>query len=115
MDMHSGGGTKLGKFEKILMQGREDDATKRFTELFGRDPNHVTCDCCGEDYSVGEYATLAEATLYDREKYTYAEPFDWRARPTGKTVESIEDYLAKDTVLVIYKDGSSNHPYDHLT
>ena len=53
MDMHSGGGCKLGA-EYIYIQADEDDATAIFKGVFDIDPYNVTCDCCGEDYSIYE-------------------------------------------------------------
>jgi len=32
-----------------------------------RNPNRVTCTCCGEDYSVSEHENLEQATAYERE------------------------------------------------
>ena len=53
MDMHSGGGAKLD-YENILIHAPERRAREIFEEYFERDSNNVTCECCGEDYSVSE-------------------------------------------------------------
>jgi hypothetical protein len=43
-----------------------------FYAVFGRNPNRVTCTCCGEDYSISGYADLAQATGYERHcEYVY--------------------------------------------
>lgn len=59
-DMHSGGGRK-SKYELYILAGDKEAATEEFKKLTGRDPDHVTCYCCGEDYSVVEYDTLEDA------------------------------------------------------
>lgn len=97
-DMHSGGSAKVeinGKEKcKIYVELPEDEAMSYFEEKFGRDPYNVTCDCCGEDYSINEYDTLEEATSYHREVYG----------PHGmKTKISVEEYAKRDDVLIIRK------------
>lgn len=66
MDMHSGGSTKVKTYEYIYIQMAEEDARTFFSTTFGRNPNRVTCDCCGPDYLIDEYSTLEEATKYER-------------------------------------------------
>jgi hypothetical protein len=66
MDMHSGGGRKL-EWEYIWIEGDEATARDLFEARFGRDPDNVTCSCCGQDYSVSEYDTLKAATSYERQ------------------------------------------------
>ena len=67
-DMHSGGGQKLD-WAKIYIQAPEEEAVVIFSNRFGRDPENVTCNCCGEDYSVSESKTLGEATEYHRKPF----------------------------------------------
>jgi hypothetical protein len=65
-DMHSGGDQKLD-WGHIFIEADEERARVVFQERFGRDPDNVTCDCCGADYSVTECKyTLAQATGYER-------------------------------------------------
>ena len=52
-DMHSGGDRKLSD-EVVYVEGNEATACERFERLFGRNPFNVTCQCCGEDFSVTE-------------------------------------------------------------
>lgn len=66
MDMHSGGGTKEGAFDKIFIEAAEDMAQVIFYNRFGHNPNRVSCTCCGEDYSITESETLEAATGYHR-------------------------------------------------
>jgi len=68
MDMNSGGGRKLPQ-SLIYVEGMPRLASQLFECRLGRDPHHVTCNCCGCDYSVSNYAvaTLDEATDYDRD------------------------------------------------
>lgn len=64
-DMRSGGGTKEG-VSHIYIEAAEAEATAIFCTRFGHHPSRVSCDCCGEDYAIDEYPTLAEATWYER-------------------------------------------------
>ena len=67
MDMHSGGRQKLD-WAYIYVEADNDNAAKVFMHRFGRNPNNISCSCCGEDYSFWtEYETLEEATTYDRD------------------------------------------------
>lgn len=82
-DMSSGGGTKVfidgkGK-DYIFIELPEADAISYFEQRFGRDPNNVTCNCCGEDYSINGYKTLEDATRYNRQ--------DWRTNEFHSTVD----------------------------
>jgi hypothetical protein len=81
MDMHSGGGCKLD-WEYIYIEAPEEEAIEVFSNKFGRDPEDVTCDCCGPDYCISEYDTLEEATRYD-------------------VISSLEEYLERDDVFVM--------------
>ena len=53
-DMHSGGECKLGAENIYIEADSEDTAIEVFEAVFYRDPHHVTCNCCGQDYSVYE-------------------------------------------------------------
>jgi hypothetical protein len=65
-DMHSGGGTKEEPYEKIYIEAPEAEAKVIFFNRFGHNPERVSCTCCGEDYSVHEHPSLAEATGFQR-------------------------------------------------
>ncbi len=65
MDMHSGGGQKL-EWAHIYIEAPEKEAKLIFQNAFGRNPERVTCTCCGEDYSVTEAVSLAQASGYER-------------------------------------------------
>lgn len=90
-DMYSGGSCKQKPFDYIYIEAPEDVAREVFILHFGHDPDDVTCDCCGEDYAVEDYDTLEEATAYQRRGY-------------GKPTESLEDYIARGDVLLIYEE-----------
>jgi hypothetical protein len=64
-DMSSGGRQKLD-WHYIFIELPEKEALSFFALRFGRDPYNVTCDCCGQDYSVHQYPTLLQATGYHR-------------------------------------------------
>lgn len=86
MDMASGGGCKTG-YEYIYIEAdSEYDAIERFELEFGRDPNNITCECCGEDFSISsDSSTLEEATEYER------------------SGESLEEFLLNDYIKVVHK------------
>lgn len=94
MDMHSGGGQKLD-WAHIFIEAAEADAKVIFYNRFKRNPERVTCTCCGEDYSISEYADLAQATAFERGcDYAYVMPDgtektddDWGALPLDKRIE----------------------------
>lgn len=52
-DMHSGGRQKL-HFGTCVIEAGEKAAVSAFREKYHRDPEHISCECCGEDYSVWE-------------------------------------------------------------
>jgi hypothetical protein len=93
MDMHSGGGRKLD-FEYLWIEAPEDEAKRVFYNRFGRNPEKVTCTCCGDDYSISEYASLDEATKYERTHYR------------TKEIQPLQEYLAerKMTAVIYAKD-----------
>lgn len=68
-DMSSGGGRKL-QWNFIYIEAGKKDAIRVFGELFGRDPENVTCRCCGGDYSINEYPSLEDASSYERRERT---------------------------------------------
>lgn len=95
MDMSSGGSTKEPPYEYIYIEAPEAEAKVIFYNRFGHNPERVTCTCCGEDYSISEEPSLAQASAYDRNEPSYT------ARPTPPPVLTVEEYQAKPEVLVI--------------
>lgn len=69
-DMHSGG-TQKSKHDMYLIEAESElSAVTVFRNETGRDPNHVTCGCCGEDYSIIEWDSkeqLMESMAYERD------------------------------------------------
>lgn len=98
MDMHSGGGQKLD-WSHIYIEAPEDEARRVFYAKFGRNPDNVTCDCCGNDYTVDESPSLALATAHERGLRSYRGVFDKDKRewvyPNGS-----DWYLEPDEVPV---------------
>ena len=81
-DMHSGGGQKL-QWAHIFIEAGESEAKEFFEAAFDRDPDHVTCNCCGGDYSIREVTgELEQITGYHR--HAAIEYFE---KATGKVVE----------------------------
>lgn len=95
MDMHSGGSCKIKidgvKKQYIYIELPEGQAVQFFEDKFNCSPYNVTCNCCGEDYSIDESESLEEATEYDRH--------DW----STKESVSVEEYAKRDDVLIIRK------------
>jgi hypothetical protein len=96
MDMHSGGKLKT-PFTHIYVDAPLDEALEIFKDTFKRDPNNVTCKCCGEDFVYEEYSSLEEATAYDRECGWVGKKYD------SKSAElSLEEYFSgKNKVIFI--------------
>ncbi len=115
MDMHSGGGLKIDGADRIFIEGPEGPARELFTSRFDRDPDNVTCECCGEDYSVSEYSSLEQATGFDRGARWSNKPNDGRegeyvektdprwetARRCFDEYQTLEEYLKSKGVLVV--------------
>lgn len=65
-DMHSGGNQKL-HYPLIVIEAPEEEAILVFKQVFGRDPDHVTCNCCGKDYAIyADEESLEQATGFWR-------------------------------------------------
>lgn len=67
MDMHSGGDLKLPPYTHIYIES--DSRAKGvsiFQEKFGLHPEHITCPCCGKDYSISFGEDLAQLTGFER-------------------------------------------------
>lgn len=69
-DGHSGSGRQMEPYEYIIIQAPWDIAQRVFYAKFDRVPEHVTCPCCGPDYSVDEMEpmTLMEFMNYATRK-----------------------------------------------
>lgn len=92
-DMHSGGGQKLD-WAHIFIEAPEAEAKVIFYKRFGRNPERVTCTCCGEDYSISESSTIEEATAYQR---------------NCRWAEDARGWMGRDRPLD-YKDGCYLEP-----
>jgi len=77
MDMHSGGGCKEPPYNKIYIEAPEQEAMVIFQNRFGHNPNRVTCTCCGEDYSIDESKSFAQASGYDRNCHSEQNGKEW--------------------------------------
>lgn len=85
-DMYSGGDRKEA-VELIYIEAAEDAARSVFYSRFGHNPDRVTCTCCGADYSITEYPSLAEATAYQRQQRTLDE---YRRDPNAVFIEAAD-------------------------
>jgi len=107
-DMSSGGGQKLS-FKHCFIEAPEDEAKIVFQNRWGRNPDRVTCTCCGPDYAVHEYGSLEQATAYHRRcafdgtldvwieepERPNAEPGSWGAYST------LDAFVARENIEVI--------------
>jgi hypothetical protein len=104
-DMHSGGPAKVRGAENIYIEARQRVAIEVFERVFSRDPNNVTCYCCGEDYSISEHDTLAQATAYARGcAYDHATKSYVESPATWREYKALDQYLADPNVIVVFSD-----------
>lgn len=96
MDMHSGGGTKEEPYEFIYIEAPESEAKVIFYNRFGHNPDRVTCTCCGNDYSISEAVTLAQATGFERGCQTLDTPRDSQ---TGRYAPPDDPWFKEHTYL----------------
>lgn len=99
-DMHSGGGQKED-FAKLYIEAPEEEAMRIFEDTYGHHPYNVTCDCCGEDYSVSEYETLEQATAYHRNCRWEGDGYIEEPNEYSDRVIPLEEYLKQPDVAVI--------------
>lgn len=118
-DMHSGGRQKLD-WAHIYIQAPEEEAKLIFYNLFGRNPERITCSCCGEDYAIdsedGDYA-LEYITAFHRgakitETDDLEEPIlDIPQRPSfGYRYQTLLDFMISDEAKFINQEEISAHP-----
>lgn len=102
-DMHSGGGTKEKPYEKIYIEAPEKEAKIIFYNRFGHSPERVTCTCCGEDYSISEAKTLAEASGYHRGCAYEGDGYVEKPSKDGwaRKYVTLKEYKKQKDVLVI--------------
>lgn len=113
MDMHSGGDQKEN-FATCYIEAPEAEARVIFYNRFGHNPDRITCDCCGPDYSYYDYDSLAEASGYDRGcrsvkidgYWTYLEEGD--SERSWQKYMTLEAYCKLDSVLIIRADEISD-------
>lgn len=91
-DMSSGGFEKTD-FKTIFIEADNTVESDRiFTENFNRDPNNISCTCCGHDYAVSEYPSLANATAVDR-MCQMSE--DWQSFEEKPSTDEDAEYYSK--------------------
>ncbi len=110
-DMSSGGGTKYthtdGNLKKMIYVEAKsrDESDYIFFSITGRNADNVTCECCGEDYSVSEEKCLAQSSGYHRGcKFITNYLEEW----TGKSYDTyltLEEYINKPNVLIIRSES----------
>lgn len=83
-DMCSGGSRKT-EYDVILIEAGENLARMYFRELTGRDPDFVTCTCCGSDFSIHET---------DGDSF-YHKKTDYKTLIISREDESFKEYINK--------------------
>lgn len=130
-DMHSGGGQKLD-WPMIYIELPEKEAIRYFEEKFDRHPSNVTCDCCGNDYSISSAETLEEVSAYHRNciwinpvgdertgKYLEGDgkrgmpiPEGWMQRyPASRDWVNVEEYLHQNICVIRKEDVAKTENY----
>lgn len=66
MDMHSGGRQKTDYSHIFIEANSESEACGIFESIFGCNPDNITCDCCGSDFSIYGGKDLKSLTTYHR-------------------------------------------------
>jgi hypothetical protein len=102
-DMHSGGRTKVKPYEEIYIEAPKEEAKVIFYNRFGRNPERVTCTCCGQDYSISEEESLEEATRFHRGVAREEDDSDMAnlVERIAKGKKSVEEYAALPNVLIV--------------
>ena len=98
-DMHSGGETKEPPYGHIYIEAPEEEAVIIFYNRFGHNPHRVTCTCCGNDYSISESESLAQATGHQRGCRALETPRNENGRYGYQT---LDEYRKNTYVLFIY-------------
>jgi hypothetical protein len=98
MDMHSGGHLKT-PYTHIYIDEPLTQAVKTFRDLFKRDPDNVTCKCCGEDFVYEEYSSLEEATAYDRKCGWSGKKYDLKNAKI-----SVDEYFSGNNKVLLVKN-----------
>lgn len=108
-DMHSGGGQKL-KWARIYIEAPRSEAEIIFQNRFGRNPHRITCTCCGEDYSLSEAKSLAEASWYERGcRYGYV---DAKGREVSQEIAWVRGKgIQKGYSEKIFESAETDNPY----
>lgn len=103
MDMHSGGDAKITRDgvdqDYIYIEAPQKLGVAIFKELYDRDPDNVTCRCCGEDYSVSYNDNLTQATGYARGCEWSDEGYIEKARYSD--YKTIDEYLKSPQITFI--------------
>jgi len=113
-DMHSGGGTKLWRHadgtiddngswrraktdeqpvEFIYIEAPQEEARVIFYNRFGRNPDRVTCTCCGSDYSLDSEEDFAQLTGYHRNARC--------DESSGAYVEELDDRFGRKSLISV--------------
>lgn len=121
-DMHSGGGNKLWRHPDgsvddngsswrrktediavghVFIEAPEGEARAVFYNRFGRNPERVTCTCCGSDYSVSTEDDLAQLTAFHRDCAFEGDRYVEKPNRYSEAAVSLEDYLARPDIHVI--------------
>lgn len=68
---HNTGGTMKTTYREIYIRAPVREAKVIFYDVIGHDPEKISCECCGEDFTIDELE-LSRAELLDLKRRTYA-------------------------------------------
>lgn len=73
-DVHSGGYTKLPMIgDDIWIEAPKNEAKSVFYSRFGKNPDTISCNCCGPDYDIWEM-TEADFDVLDEKQFPDRSP-----------------------------------------
>lgn len=116
-DMHSGGGTKEGDYDKIYIEAPKKEAVNIFYRKFHHSPFRVSCTCCGEDYTLSESKSLEDASAYHRDCKFDKETDGYTEESEGKSYshyKTIEEYCNLPNVLIIRKEDITDREREEV-
>jgi hypothetical protein len=106
MDMHSGGDAKIERdgYDQnfiYIESPTEKLGIAIFEKLYDRDPDNITCECCGQDYSVGFEEDIIRATAYERGCDWDESGKNYIEKARYSDYQSLEEYLKNPHITFI--------------
>ena len=100
-DMYSRGERKL-EWEHIYIELPELQAIEYFKQMFNRDPNNITCSCCGEDYAIYDYSSEDVPSSVELGALIVKVPKDYKMTNIPQTIIEQSKEISK---IEVYETG----------